>query len=99
MSPEHVKAATHSKASQTMTELPSSFLSLLNTVHPNQLKYMKRIIADRIANAPKATDYVIGKGLTNPSPVLNVTKLSEFHVYVYDKKPDIICLTETWLWG
>ena len=41
-----------------MTELPSSFLSLLNTVHPNQLKYMKRIIADRIANAPKATDYV-----------------------------------------
>ena len=40
-----------------------------------------------------------GKGLTNPSPVLNVTKLSEFHAYVYDKKPDIICLTETWLWG
>ena len=41
-----------------MTELPSSFLSLLNTVHPNQLKYMRKIIADRIANAPKATDYV-----------------------------------------
>ena len=40
-----------------------------------------------------------GKGLTNPSTVLNVTKLSEFHAYVYDKKPDIICLTETWLWG
>ena len=40
-----------------------------------------------------------GKGLTDPSPVLNRTKINEFEGYVYMSKPDIICITETWLWG
>ena len=40
-----------------------------------------------------------GKGLTEPSPVLNRTKINEFEGYVYMSKPDIICITETWLWG
>ena len=39
-----------------------------------------------------------GKGLTNPSPVLNLNKMAEFQAYVYLHEPDIICLTETWLW-
>ena len=40
-----------------------------------------------------------GKGLTNPCPVLNPNKLIEFQAYIYSNKPDIICLSETWLWG
>ena len=40
-----------------------------------------------------------GKGLTNPCPVLNPTKLIEFQTYIYSHAPDIVCLSETWLWG
>jgi len=42
-----------------MTELPSSFLTLVNTMSPNQLKKMKRILSDRVSNTPKASDYVV----------------------------------------
>ena len=35
--------------------------------------------------------------LNETHPNLDNTKLSELHVYVYDKQPDIIILNETWL--
>ena len=35
--------------------------------------------------------------LGDPNPMLNMNKLSEFQSYIYDKKPDVIILNETWL--
>ena len=36
-------------------------------------------------------------GLGNPNPPLCSIKLAEFQTYIYNKKPDIIILNETWL--
>ena len=35
--------------------------------------------------------------LKSESPTLNMTKLHEFHGYIFSQKPDIIILNETWL--
>ena len=35
--------------------------------------------------------------LSNNHPDLDQTKISELHAYIYDKRPDIVILNETWL--
>ena len=35
--------------------------------------------------------------LASETPPLNMTKLLEFHGYLYTHKPDILILNETWL--
>lgn len=41
--------------------------------------------------------FVTLNSISKPSPDLNLTKIMEFQVYVYEKAPDIIILNETWL--
>ena len=35
--------------------------------------------------------------IRNTHPTFNMTKLFEFQSYVYDNKPDVVILNETWL--
>ena len=41
--------------------------------------------------------FVNTRDLASESPPLNMTKVHEFHGYLYTHKPDIVILNETWL--
>ena len=58
---DRVKAPTPIISTQIMTEIPSSFLSMIGNASPNVLKEMKRLISDKLSSSPKVNDYVTFK--------------------------------------
>ena len=102
MAPEQTAKLLYSAASSWLGAVPRCsliFLSVLNITlivicdcsilnpGPNSLS----VVYNNVHGLINTRD------LTSESPPLNMTKIHEFHGYIYDSKPHIIILNETWL--